>query len=144
MKQFLTLILAILCSTSIALATTYTGTTGDCTWTLDTSAGTLVISGSGDMYDYSSYSDVPWYGYASYITSVTLSSEMTSIGDYAFYGLSNITSIEIPESVTTVGTYAFYNCSSITSITCSAATPPTVDSNYAFYLFFSNTVCYVT
>ena len=137
---------------STILGTANATTTGSCgdnltyTATLEENSSevSLVISGSGDMYDYSSYSDVPWYGYASYITSVTLSSEMTSIGDYAFYGLSNITSIEIPESVTTIGTYAFYKCSSLTSITCSATTPPTVDSNYAFYSVYSSATLYVT
>ena len=93
MKQFLTLILAILCSTSIALADTYTGTTGDCTYTLDTSDSTLVISGTGAMEDYSSYSYVPWHSYRSYVKTVTIEDAVTSIGDYAFYRCSSLTSV---------------------------------------------------
>ena len=96
MKQFLTLILAILCSTSIALATTYTGTTGDCTYTLDTSAGTLVISGSGAMEDYSSYtsglsfsSSAPWYSYRSYVKTVTIEDGVTSIGRFCAVDIFN-------------------------------------------------------
>ena len=154
MKQFLSLILAILCSTSIALADTYTGTTGDCTYTLDTDEGTLVISGSGAMADYSSSSSVPWYSYRSYVktvtiedgvtsigndafyyctslTSVTIGSGVTYIGDYAFYRCSSLTSITIPDAVTYVGSFAFYNCSSLTSITI----PDGVTSigSHAFY-----------
>ena len=83
------------------------------------------------MYDYSSSSYAPWYIYASLITSVTISDEATSIGDYAFYYCSSITSITIPDGVTSIGDYAFYFCSSLTSITI----PDGVTSigDYAFY-----------
>ena len=138
MKQFLTFILAILCSTSIALADTYTGTTGDCTYTLDTSDSTLVISGSGAMADYSpsSYSSAasssaPWYSYRSYVKTITIEDGVTSIGNYAFYKCTSLTSINIPESVTSIGSDAFYYCTSLTSITI----PESVTSigSYAFY-----------
>ena len=154
MKALITLILAILCSTSIALADTYTGTTGDCTYTLDTSAGTLVISGTGAMADYSSSSSVPWNSYRSYVKTVTIEDGVTSIGDYAFSGCYNLTSITfgdnsaltsignsafksctsltsitIPNSVTNIGSSAFYWCSSLTSVTSLATTPPTIYSS---------------
>ena len=119
MKKFQSLILAILCSTSIALATTYTGTTGDCTYTLDFSDSTLVISGSGAMEDYSSASSVPWYSYRSYVKTVTIEDGVTSIGSYAFafYKYTSLTSVTIGSGVTSIGDYAFEYCSSLTSIT---------------------------
>ena len=119
MKKFQSLIFAILCSTSIALATTYTGTTGDCTYTLDTSDSTLVISGSGAMEDYSSASSVPWYSYRSYVKTVTIEDGVTSIGSYAFafYKYTSLTSVTIGSGVTSIGDYAFEYCSSLTSIT---------------------------
>ena len=118
MKAFITLILAILCSTSIALADTYTGTTGDCTYTLDTSDSTLVISGSGAMEDdYAWYIYVPWYDYRSYVKTATIEDGVTSIGTYAFYNCTSLTSITIPDGVTSIGLWAFYGCSSLTSIT---------------------------
>lgn len=44
-------------------AETASGTCGDhLAWTLD-STGTLTISGTGDMPEYSSYSEVPWCEY---------------------------------------------------------------------------------
>ena len=131
MKQFLTFILAILCSTSIALATTYTGTTGDCTYTLDTDDGMLVISGTGAMANYSSYSSVPWYNYREYFNTVTIEDGVTSIGDYAFYNCTSLTSVTIPDGVTSIGDYAFYNCTSLTSITIPDAVTSIGDS--AFY-----------
>ena len=36
------------------------GATGDCTWTFDSATGTLTVSGTGNMADYTSGSQ-PWY-----------------------------------------------------------------------------------
>ena len=37
-------------------------------------------------------------------------SQLTSIGDYAFFGCSSLTSIEIPAGVTSIGNSAFWGC----------------------------------
>ncbi len=92
------------------------GTCGDnLTWTLD-SNGTLTISGTGDMWDYSYYSS-PWILNRYDITEVYLESDVTSIGNNAFYRCENITSITIPEGVTSIGHGAFADCTGLTSIT---------------------------
>ncbi len=71
--------------------------------------GLLTISGTGAMYDYTSYRLAPWMdSYKEQITSVRLSEGMTSIGDYAFYGLS-MDQITLPDSVTSIGEGAFSN-----------------------------------
>ena len=51
------------------------------------------------------------------ITSITIPNNVTSIGQYAFYGCTNLTSVTIPESVTEIGRFTFYGCTSLTSIT---------------------------
>ena len=116
MKLSITLILAILCSTSIALATTYTGTTGDCTYTLDTSDSTLVISGTGAMEEYSTWLDEPWWSYRSYVKTVTIEDGVTSIGHMAFESCTSLTSVTIGSGVTSIGKCAFYKCTSLSSI----------------------------
>ena len=121
MKSILLLLLAIMCSTYIAFAETYTGTTGDCTYTLNTEDSTLVISGSGAMADYTAYGLVPYYSYASYVKSITVESGVTTIGDYAFYGMTASTSISLPDGILTIGNYAFLACSSITELTLPAS-----------------------
>jgi len=83
------------------------GTTGDCTWTLE---GTLLtISGNGAMGD-----NAPW---GTSITNVIIEDGVTSIGNDAFYNCSSLTSITIPDSVTSIGAVAFSNCTSLKSIT---------------------------
>ena len=104
---------------AISVAAATSGTTGDCTWTLD---GThLTISGNGKMGDYSSTkingtyrTTAPW-GWE--ITSVTIMRSVTTIGYMAFDGCTFLTSVTIPDSVTTIGDWAFYKCTSLTSVT---------------------------
>ena len=84
------------------------GTCGDnLTWTLDNS-GTLTISGTGDMDDYT-YDETgsctsPWVDYRSMIRSIEIGSGVTRIGAWAFED-TNITSLTIPGSVTAIGDY---------------------------------------
>ncbi|MBQ7634302.1 MAG: leucine-rich repeat domain-containing protein, partial [Bacteroidaceae bacterium] len=50
------------------------------------------------------------------LTSITIPSSVTSIGDLAFDGCTGLTSITIPSSVTSIGNYAFAYCTGLTSI----------------------------
>ncbi len=98
-----------------------TGKCGDnLTWSYDTGTKKLTISGTGDMYNYSTkYVDgiwsttAPWGSYASYVTSVVINPGVTSIGQYAFYYCTSIESITIPDSVMSIGNSAFYGCTSL-------------------------------
>ena len=78
--------------------------------------GTLTITGSGAMYDYT-YGETPWYSERESISAVSLPQGLTSIGNYAFYDCSSLASIIIPNSITSIGDYAFWCCYSLTSIT---------------------------
>ena len=107
------------------------GTCGEnLTWAL-TRDGTLTISGTGEMTDYSHFNSVPWYTNRSQISSVVMDEGVTSIGSYAFFGCRSLTTITIPEGVTYIGFRAFEGCTSLTSITI----PGSVTSigNTAFY-----------
>lgn len=122
------------------------GTCGtNLTWTLN-SAGTLTISGKGEMEDYQ-YDCGPWKDYCySYnetkpqIKRIVVNDGVTTIGKYAFNGCKRATSvylsntlaeidwhafanceqlvnIELPDSLLAIRSSAFYRCSSLTSIT---------------------------
>jgi hypothetical protein len=49
------------------------------------------------------------------VTSVTIPSSVTSVGDYAFSACYNLTVVNIPNSVTNIGIWAFDSCSSLGS-----------------------------
>ena len=129
MKQkLLTLFLAFAASVGTLFA--QSGTCGtNLTWNLDTESGTLTISGTGAMKDYSS-STVPWYSFRSSIKTVIIEDGVTSIGALAFCNYSGLTSVTIGESVTSIGQQAFYECTGLTSITI----PNSITNirNYAF------------
>ncbi|MDD6269442.1 MAG: hypothetical protein PUA84_05240 [Oscillospiraceae bacterium] len=70
------------------------GTCGDkLTWTFNNN--TLTISGSGEMYDYKTSENPPWYLIRVKITKVVIEENVTSIGDNAFNICSCLKSIEI-------------------------------------------------
>ena len=86
------------------------------TWTL-TADGTLTISGTGAMTDYTYDSRSPWYSCRTYIKRVVMQQGVTSIGDLAFWDCSGLTSVTIPDGVTSIGGDAFSGCAALTSVT---------------------------
>ena len=85
--------------------------------------GTLNISGSGGMEDYSSASEAPWQEYVSMLSTVILGEEdgtgvPTAIGDYAFASCSRLQFVRITntEASLSVGQYAFYGCKRLTEL----------------------------
>ena len=89
------------------------GHESDVTWKLQN--GTLTISGTGAMADYSYY-QAPWNAYRDTIETVVIEDGVTSIGQYAFYACTSLASITIPKSVTSIGEFAFNNCKALENI----------------------------
>ena len=113
----------------------------DLTWRLDAVTGTLIIEGSGEMYDYTRMSEndcPPWESYCDSIHTLSLPEGLTSIGCCAFsyLGLTEVTipegvtvigqeafcptaltSLTLPETLTVIGDGAFSGCSGLTSLT---------------------------
>ncbi len=101
--------------------------------------GTLTISGSGRMPDYTESVGAPWYTYGWEIRSIVVSEGITYIGNYAFAETSaeelilpnslqgigegafsesrSLLSATIPDQVTELGEAAFEFCSSLTKVT---------------------------
>lgn len=86
-------------------------------WEYD--GGTLTIKGEGAMFDYTRY-DAPWNSYLKNITAISLSSGITTIGNYAFSDITNLAKISMPSTLLSIGKNAFYHCSSLSDITIPA------------------------
>jgi len=113
------------------------GTCGDnLTWRFNSDTGVLDISGEGDMTKWLSYSSVPWDPYSSYIKTIIIGDNVTSIGEFAFYNCYRLTDVTLGNNVTRIGDNAFKDCYSLTSITI----PDSVESVGA--RAFEN--CYLT
>lgn len=97
-----------------------TGTFGaegkNLTWKL-TDNGLLSISGTGAMPEWNTTSEVPWLPWDSYILSVVIGNEVTTIGANAFFGCSQMSSVTIGNNVSTIGKNVFYNCYKLSLVT---------------------------
>ena len=88
------------------------GTWGDLTWAFHD--GTLTISGTGAMN--ATEDNYPWRSIASYVETITIGDGITSIAANAFAGTqdenpySSVTTISLPSTLTTIGDYAFAYC----------------------------------
>lgn len=107
------LVLTLLLSAAPAVhADEYSGACGDqLTWTL--SAGTLTISGSGEMTDFTEANMAPWYDLRDSIVRLVLPDGLSTVGNLAFYGCDKLTAVTLPASVTRVGSYAFAGCAGV-------------------------------
>ena len=63
------------------------------------------------------------------ITSLTIGSHPTSIGESMFSNCTKLTTLVIPSNISSINGYAFDECSGLTSITVESTTPPTLGSN---------------
>ena len=147
-KRIFSFVLAVLMIASLlpaaALAADFvaSGTCGaegdgsNLTWTLD-SDGTLTISGTGAMKDFTSdesfmiFPETPWNQHTKDIHKIVVSDGVTTIGNCAFlacsaesillpdsverigdkaFGFTSISEIIIPEGVKSIGEYVFSNC----------------------------------
>lgn len=89
---------------------------GSVTWSYDADTTTLTISGKGAMADYASASKTPWYSYRKTATKIVVESGVTSVGAYAFSGLTRLTSVTLSDTLKTIGYRAFRSCTGLTSI----------------------------
>ena len=102
------------------------------TWSFDEATGELTITGTGAMWDWDTYNQVPWIDHYHNISAIRLPEGLTSIGDNAFAYCYNVDHITIPNGVTSIGKAAFYRWYALSGVTI----PENVTSigEEAFYL----------
>lgn len=136
MKKVLIVLFCSICIVACAnivsvKAETYSGScSNNIMWNLDTDTGTLSISGSGSMPNYTSSKSAPWHIYRYYIKTIIINYGIRNIGDYAFDYCEKVENITISNSVESIGRYAFNNCTSLAEITIPSSV--TGIGSYAF------------
>ena len=75
----------------------------------------LTITGTGPITDWTDENKAPWYDQRENITSVSIESGITSIGDSSFSGCSQLVSITIPEGIENIGSNALLDCGALTT-----------------------------
>lgn len=104
---------------SAATSGTCGATGSDVNWNFDTATGTLTISGTGAMADYTvngTVDDRPWKDYAESITKVQISEGVTSLGRCAFQNLTALKETNIPASITKLGDHIYRGDASLTTV----------------------------
>lgn len=92
------------------------GSCGDnVTWTYVETTRTLIISGTGDMYDFSSSSE-PWKKYWEDVRSIIIEDGVTSLTRFWCW---NVTTVTIPKSVQKISGSAFAACEKLQSVNIS-------------------------
>ncbi len=81
--------------------------------------GVLVIKGTGEMTDYTSYNKSPWCELE--IGWVIIQEGVTSIGNSAFSGCYILSKVELPETLKEIGESAFWKCYELSNITIPAS-----------------------
>ncbi len=124
----------------LSVPTSASGTCGsptleDVNWMYDENSTTLYISGTGDMADYNSSSNIPWNSKKSNISNIIVGEGITAIGKNNFYNHNAITSISLPSTLTKIGEQSFFVSSSETKLAIDLIIPEGVKSigNKAFY-----------
>ena len=88
------------------------GKSGNTNWNYNKKTKTLSITGSGAMADYTEANLPKWHDYANDIQTIEIGESVTSLGKYAFYGLSKVRNINLNATGLgnmTTNNYTFYN-----------------------------------
>ena len=132
MKKVFSIILSVIMLFSICAGLNFTAyaleSSGSCgenvTYTYDDETETLIISGTGDMYDYydnDSYSCEgdnlpPFFQNNNFIDHIVVEDGVTSIGNFAFEGCDYLSSVILPQSVKKIGYAAFFDCKGLSHL----------------------------
>lgn len=96
------------------------GTWENIMWSYTKGDNTLTILGSGEIPDSPNSESVPWNSVRGAVKAVKFKADdgesFTSVGDYAFYGMTKLETINIPEGITEIGTCAFAFCSKLEDV----------------------------
>ncbi|MCQ2085351.1 MAG: leucine-rich repeat domain-containing protein [archaeon] len=87
--------------------------TSNCYWEYDSLSGTLIITGTGAIPDFTEKDPAPW---GTDITAVSVGNGITVLGEYSFEKCSRLTTVSLPDTLVEIRSYAFHFCTALTEI----------------------------
>ena len=122
MKKLLSLLLVAVMLSAMMITSTSTimssaaNTCGEnVTWSFANK--TLTISGFGEMENYQSANEAPWFSHRYNVKKIIVEEGVTHIGNYAFHGYYNMSVVVLPDSLVTIGDHSFEFCDYMYNIT---------------------------
>lgn len=106
------------------------GASGSLTWDYKQDTKTLTVAGVGEMKNFENAEAVDWASVRDGVEKIVVGNGITTVGDYAFFGMSYAKEIVLPESVTSIGKYAFGFCSAAEGIAIPASVTSIGDSAF--------------
>lgn len=89
-------------------------------WSYKKESKTLTISGGGAVPSAEDSLSVPWKSIRGSVEKLkfvtTAEAPFTSVGDYAFYGMTALKTLELPAGVTSIGKCSFAFCSALDEV----------------------------
>ena len=85
-------------------------------WELDNN-GTLTVSGTGVVPDYTDANPAPWYYLRGDVTEIVIGTGVRSVGEAAFRRTAGLQAVTLPEGLLAIRESAFYGCSSLQAVT---------------------------
>ena len=124
LKVVSALVLAVLMITVLAscavggssVAKDESGKHGELSWEYKKDGQTLTINGKGAMKDFTGNEDIAWKNVVTSVKKVVVGDKITSIGNYAFFGMTALEEVELPEGITRIGKFSFAFTSALTGI----------------------------
>ena len=102
-------------------------------YTYDSANKTLIISGTGAMYNYDIDSNSEMPPFPGGTQTIVIESGVTSIGLFAFSGMTQLTSVKIPSTISKISKYSFNGCISVNSISSDIKNPLSVSLGYGVF-----------
>ena len=100
----------------------------DVVWYFDEATGTLIVEGTGELWDFDLAELAPWAALAKDIKKIVVSSGVTAIGKNAFSG-SEVKTIELPDTLTTIKEGAFTDCAQLEQVDLSKTQVTTIEAD---------------
>ena len=123
-------------------AQAFSGQCGDnLYWAYDENNKAISISGTGNMYDYTSTTQ-PWILFKEELKEVAVSNTATSLGQSAFAGSIRLAKVEIGANVENIADSVFAGCNRLYHVYCYPTYPPFAEqSSFANYNVYLHVPC---